>query len=964
MAQSKSKKTTAKGQSKGAEAAKKPPAGKKAAAAGVTAVKAQKANWSVRSVRDAWISYFKSKNHEHVASASLIPAGDPTLLFTTAGMVQFKPYFAGTQTPAFGRAATIQKCLRTTDLESVGRTERHCTFFEMLGNFSFGDYFKTEAIHFAWEFSVDVLKLNPEKIYITVYQDDDDAVKLWNKEIGVPLNRITRLGKEHNWWGPAGSSGACGPCSELYLDRGVERCTCEDKSSCAPGSSCDRFMEYWNLVFNEFNQDVSGKLHPLPKKGIDTGAGLERLSALLGGLDSVYDTDEMAAIIRLIEAMTGEFGVKGRISYEKKSAPPFRVMTDHIRAASFAVADGVLPDNTGRGYVVRRILRRGLLFARELGLTRPVLNTLVPSIVEIYGSYYPELVSRQKDIERIILQEEERFLKTLETGLKKWSEFLAEHREAGKKVFGGFEIFMLYDTYGFPHEMTCELAEKEGLSVDLDGYHQHMEKQRAQSASFWKEIDLPDMTGLGESVFTGYDHAGESSTVASIVAEGKIVTSLSRGEKGMFILNTTPFYPEGGGQIGDTGQIRSSSGAVFQVQDTRKKDGYILHMGEVLEGAFKKGESVHAEIDPERRQNVTFHHSATHLLNRALREVLGNHILQTGSLVAGDYLRFDFSHSEKIPEDRLRLIEARVNDAIRASADVSARILPIEEARKTGAMATFGEKYGEEVRVITMGDNGRYSIEFCGGCHVKNTGDIKYFHILKESSPGAGNRRIEALAGESVPAFFEHEFQTISVQIQEFNEKLLQAAGDNPELKKLIIADAIPGLEEIRSLLSRDTGALSDRLARLQALLKEREKEFFRIQKQKSADSGKELLSLVDETIAGAQKAGSVSFVIKKFESQEMDNLRKFGDALKEKHRSIALLFGNVTDKGPALIFMANKGATDAGVNCGSLISKAAEVIGGRGGGRPDMAQAGGKTAEKLDEALKTAGELLAASLK
>ncbi len=917
----------------------------------------QPRSWTVAAIRDAWIEYFTEKKHTHVPSASLVPAADPTLLFTTAGMVQFKPFFAGTEEPPYRRAATIQKCLRTTDLESVGKTERHCTFFEMLGNFSFADYFKKEAIEFAWDFSINRLLLNPEKIHVTVYQDDDEAVRIWKETADIPDNRITKLGKEHNWWGPAGNSGACGPCTELYLDRGVERCTCADKSTCAPGSECDRFMEYWNLVFNEFNQDVSGQLNPLPGKGIDTGAGLERMAALLNGLDSVYDTDEMKNIILRIEELTQEIGDKGRISYAS-NAPPFRVMTDHSRAATFAITDGIIPDNTGRGYVVRRILRRGLLFAKELGFNTPVLHRLVPLICDIYGKYYPEILKKKSEIEKRILREEERFLRTLETGLKKWNEYLDEHRSAGKKIFGGYEIFKLYDTFGFPPEMTVELAMKAGLRTDMASYDEHMEKQRRSSAAAWKDIDLPAQASSWEvSQFTGYTHHVDHSEIAGIIMEDSASNSAAAGDKCAIVLRQTPFYPEGGGQVGDTGRIHSASGAIFQVRDTRKKDQLILHFGEALEGGFSTGDRITAEVDSDRRENLTFHHSATHLLNGALRETLGDHIQQTGSLVAPDYLRFDFSHSEKIENEILKKVEIKVNRAIRAAAAVKAELMPVQKARKTGAVATFGEKYGEEVRVVSMGESGQFSIEFCGGCHVKNTGEIKYFHILKESSPGAGNRRIEALAGGSVVAYFEEELQKMSAQIQAFNEKVLSQFQGSGQNKDLMIQEKLPDPEKILELLGSEGGstALGDLLTLFKNIIKEKDKEINRLQKQETNSGVLELLGEVEQALESAVKIGETTIVRRVFVNQEMESLRIFGDALKEKRRNVAVFLANKSPKGPTLLFMANRDAVDAGIHCGEFIRKAAAILGGGGGGRPDMAQAGGKISENVNEALDVA---------
>lgn len=922
--------------------------------------------WTLAALRKAWIEFFAEKQHMQLPSAGLIPAGDPTLLFTTAGMVQFKAYFAGTETPPSKRVATIQKCLRTTDLGNVGRTDRHLTFFEMLGNFSFGDYFKREAILWAWEFSTQKLGIDPERIYVSVYLDDDEAEAIWHKEVGVPLERIKRLGKADNWWGPAGDSGACGPCSELYLDRGpqiCETCNCSDKSACGLGGEGDRFMEYWNLVFNQFHQDTSGKLHPLPQTGIDTGSGLERVAALLNNLDSVFDTDEMRRIIARIEDLTAELRAdKTRVVYAPANKEPFRVLTDHARAAAFAIGDGIYPGATGRGYVIRRIIRRAAMFARELGVFEPILYRLVDTIAEIYGPFYPALADKRADIAKRLRLEEERFLHTLEQGLGRLDELLAEHARSSAKTFRGEDAFLLYDTFGFPIEMTIELAAKVGLEVDMARFEACMEEQRkkAAAASKWKDLTLPADLPLKSdraTQFAGYDSPTGQANVLALIRDGKSVGALTAGESGFVILDRTPFYAEGGGQQGDAGQLTGSAGAVFEVGDTQKSGGFFLHIGELKSGALKVGDEVSAHIDEERRQGLTRHHSATHLLNNALRATLGDHVLQTGSLVAPDYLRFDFSHPEKVDAAALARVEAQVNSAIQTAAAVSAEVLPIEAARKKGAVATFGEKYGAEVRVVSMGDGGGLSIEFCGGCHVRNTGDIGFFHITRETSPGAGNRRIEALAGDRVLEYFQESLNDLHAKVGAHNERVQRAldGAPVPDGEALYLKNDLPDLAAAALKRASDVLHLHENMESMRARLQNAEKRLHKLEKERQSRKAGAIFDRADELLAAAESAGEIRVVAGVFADQDADSLRKLGDRLKEKGRGVAALLGATTARGPLLLYMADKKAVEQGLDAAALVRATAGLIGGGGGGRPDMAQAGGKSADRLDEAVAEA---------
>lgn len=918
--------------------------------------------WTPERLRNEWIQFFTGKKHSHLPSASLLPAGDPTLLFTSAGMVPFKSYFDGSRKPPAGRVVTIQKCLRTTDLESVGKTARHCTFFEMLGNFSFADYFKTEAIEWAYEFSVKNLKLDPDKIHVTVYEDDDEAIRIWNEKAGVPLEKITRLGKEHNWWGPAGNSGPCGPCSELYLDRGPEICHsdtgCKNPDHCKPGDDCDRFMEYWNLVFNQYNQDENGKLTDLPGTGIDTGAGLERIVAVLNGDDSVYETSELLKIQNkareLVKEITGKDPVE---SYAATAA--FRVLTDHARSTVFAMADGILPDNTGRGYVIRRIIRRACLFAQDLGVKEPVLYRMVNTVREIYGSIYTEIEESAQSIEDKIHEEEKRFLVTLDTGLKKFDEFLAQQKEKKKgklKTFSGKDAFMLYDTYGFPLEMTIELAEKHGLTTDQKEFDKEMSKQQeaARKAREKREIKISGeiLKETGETAFLGYNKLRSKSTVIAVVKNGKSVQSADEGEA-LVITKETPFYPEGGGQLGDSGFIETEN-AVFEVHDTQKKGDTIIHAGTLKFGSLSKGDSVSLNVDEARRQSLTFHHSATHLLNKSLRDELGDHILQTGSLVAPDYLRFDFSHGNKIPHDQLIKIEQNVNRAIAAKAEVTTKVMPIEEAKKSGAVATFGEKYGEEVRVVSMGD-GEYSIEFCGGCHVQNTGDIRLFHIIKESSPGAGNRRIEAIAGQRVADHFADRFAALEKSYQSLKSQIAEKKQKGSE--KILPELHIPDAEETGKKLSNPVNGLPE-LEKLHhdisEKLKSAEKEWNKLIKRSEAASF-DAEALAEKALASKQKTGNITTVRLFAGEANAAQLRELSDRIKEQLRDCLVLLGAVTEKGPMLVYSCTNSAVDAGIHCGKLVSATAPEIDGKGGGKPQMAQAGGSNPDGIEKALEKA---------
>jgi len=903
--------------------------------------------YSVKEIRKAFLDFFKSKGHTIVPSSSLVPVGDPTLLFTTAGMVQFKPYFTGAVALPFTRASSSQKCLRTTDLENVGKTERHCTFFEMLGNFSFGDYFKKEAIDYSYEFSTKVLGFPHEKIWITVYLDDDEAIELWKRK-GISPEKIVRLGKKDNFWGPAGDSGACGPCSELYLDRGEEKAgpECKNNPDCKPGCDCDRFLEFWNIVFNQFDQDTSGVLHPLKQTGIDTGSGLERVALLIQNVDSVYDTDELKRIISFIENETG-------VKYKETNAPSFRVLTDHSRAVSFAISDGIYPDKAGRGYVIRRLIRRAVLFGKRIGIREPFIYKIIPEIISIYSEEYPELKNKKEEIERLVSLEETLFWNTLELGLEHLEQILKKYREKGERIFSGADSFRLYGTYGFPPEMTREIVLEHGLEFDEKGFQDELEKDRNASRETWKGKKGGLLSGIEEkiqpTVFTGYTDEKAESTVALIFIDGKRSKKITAGEKGALVTLSTPFYAESGGQLGDIGYIRRGS-SIFQVSDTQKENDIFIHIGTVLSGEFEERNNATLEIDKDRRKNLSRHHSGTHLLNGALRKILGTHVLQKASLVSPDYLRFDFSHPKSLDENEITKIEETVNNSIKNSIQVDTKVMPIEEAKKTNAVAAFDEKYGEKVRVVGMGDD---STEFCGGVHVHNTSEIQYFSITKESSPGAGNRRIEAICGNFVIEYFQKTFQELAAKIQNYNLEAKDVFGDDqsyfikvhvPAPEEIVKKFTESGSKAVLEMRKIKKEAEAELEAKRSALLKERKKKSVS-EFEKKSDSSPDLLQ-------NSKKIANLRVVSKTYENEDMEFLKILGDKLKEKEKNILVLFANETLDGVIFLFMANRSISDLGIHCGELMKKACVFVGGKGGGKPDMAQGGGKDKSRTGFAL------------
>ena len=849
-------------------------------------------------IRSAFLEYFKKHDHEIVPSSSLIPANDPTLLFTNAGMVQFKDVFLGKESRPYTRAASSQRCVRAggkhNDLENVGYTARHHTFFEMLGNFSFGDYFKQEAIHYAWEFLTKDLGLPPEKLWVTVYEEDDEAADIWLKEVGVDPKRFGRIGAKDNFWS-MGDTGPCGPCSEIFYDHGPDVAGGPPGSADADG---DRYIEIWNLVFMQFDRTADGQLHPLPKPSVDTGMGLERLAAVLQGVHNNYDIDLFKNLIKPAAELAG-------ISDLQNTS--LRVIADHIRACAFLITDGVVPSNEGRGYVLRRIIRRAIRHGNKLGLREPFFYKLVKPLCNEMGEAFPELLKAKTEVERLLKQEEERFAKTIEHGLAILNEAI---KQLSGKIIPGTTAFKLYDTYGFPVDLTADIAREQGLSVDMEGFEKAMDEQRKRGQE-GSQFDVDYHAGLelqGHTEFTGYEKTQDKAKVLSLYRDGVAVDELKEGDKGLVVLDRTPFYAESGGQVGDTGYIESAA-AQFEVHDTQKQQDVFTHIGVISQGVLKVGDTVTASIDSRLRQNIADNHSATHLLHAALRKVLGEHVTQKGSLVQAGRLRFDFSHFEPVTVSQLSEIESLVNEKIRANLAVDTRLMKQDEAIAAGAMALFGEKYGDTVRVLSMGD---FSVELCGGTHVNRTGDIGVFKIISETGTAAGVRRIEAVAGAAALQWIndnDHRLQRIA--------SLVKAGRDDVESK-------------VNQLLRRN---------------KELEKELEKLQGQLASSRGGDLASQ-------AQDIEGIKVLAARLDGVDPKSLRDTMDQLKNKLGSAAVVLATVQGDKVSLVAGVTKDQTDR-VKAGNLVNVVAEQVGGKGGGRPDMAMAGGNNPAALDAALR-----------
>ncbi|WP_074201599.1 alanine--tRNA ligase [Sulfurivirga caldicuralii] len=853
---------------------------------------------STAQLRKAFIDYFVENGHKAVHSSPVVPANDPTLLFTNAGMVQFKDVFLGLEQRPYTRACSVQRCIRAggkhNDLENVGYTARHHTFFEMLGNFSFGDYFKREAIRYAWEFLTQRLGIPEEKLWVTVFHEDDEAADIWLNEIGVSPQRFSRCGEKDNFWS-MGDTGPCGPCSEIFYDHGPE---VPGGPPGSPEEDGDRYIEIWNLVFMQFNRDADGTLTPLPKPSVDTGMGLERLAAVMQGVHSNYDIDLFQALIDAAQQVTGA---------QDRNSSSLKVIADHIRSTSFIITDGVLPSNEGRGYVLRRIIRRAIRHGYKLGQKQPFFHMLVQPLVEQMGDAYPELKAAAPQVEKVLRQEEERFAETLENGMKLLEAAMAE---LSGDTIAGDVVFKLYDTYGFPVDLTADVARERGLKIDEAGFEAEMRKQRerARKAGSFK-VDMSKKIDFeGETEFVGYQQDAADATVLALYRDDERVPELKEGEEGMVILDRTPFYAESGGQVGDTGSLTEGMNS-FHVADTQKQGKLWLHVGRVTAGSLREGQSVHAQVDVARRRAAERNHSATHLLHAALRNHLGEHVAQKGSLVTPERLRFDFSHFEPIAPETLRAIEREVNEKIMENVPVVTEEMSLDAAREKGAMALFGEKYGDVVRVVDMGD---YSIELCGGTHVCRTGDIGPFRIVSEGGVAAGVRRVEAITGTGAWDW-----------IYSREDALNRAA---------------------ETLKAKRPEQLPERAEQIAQQLKQLEKQVEQLQAKMAAAQGSELVSQ-------AQQVGDVQVLAARVDGADGKVLRELMDQLKQKLDNAVIVLGGAKDSKVALVAGVSKPLTKR-FKAGELVNFVAQQVGGKGGGRPDMAQAGGSQPENLDAAL------------
>jgi len=872
-------------------------------------------------IRESFLKFFESKGHTRVASSSLIPKDDPTLLFTNAGMVQFKNAFLGLENRGYTKAVTCQKCARAggkhNDLENVGVTARHHTFFEMLGNFSFGDYFKEEAIAWAWEYLIDVVKLPKEKLWITIFENDDEAFKIWHEKMKVPADRIIRMGEKSNFW-MMGETGPCGPCSEILYDQG-EGTGC-GRPECDIYCDCDRHLEIWNNVFTQFDRDESGKLTPLPKPNIDTGMGLERLTAVIQGVKSNYDTDLFTPIIRFVEKFSGK-------TYGKNAENDIsiRVIADHSRAVTFLIGDGIMPSNEGRGYVLRRILRRAARHGKMLGIDKPFLNEAAMVVIDMMKSVYPDLADKAPYITKVILNEEQRFMETLDAGLRILQEETAALKKEGKTVLPGEIIFKLYDTYGFPTDLTADIVKKDQITLDTEGFEEEMERQRERARGAWKgsgeeavaECYLKVSSSGVVSEFCGYEtDKKDEAKITAIFVDGKPADVAKEGQKAEIVVDDTPFYGESGGQTGDTGYLEGQ-GFSFTVEDTKKPiDKFIVHKGVVRSGEIKVGAKAKMVVDLERRKAIAANHSGTHLLQAALKAVLGNHIKQSGSLVNAERLRFDFTHFSKITDEEMQRVETIANDMIRKNISVQTEVCALEDALKTGATAVFDEKYGETVRIVKMGE---MSMELCGGTHVARTGDIGVLKILHESAIAAGVRRIEAVTGREAVA-----------HIQKTEEELKRTAG----------------------LFKAGQLEVYDRADKLLKTVRDLEKEIEALKGKLAAKDSGDLMSQVKEIAGVRVLAAEVAIT-------DAKTLRDFGDKLRDKLASGVILLGSKADDKALLLCMVTKDLANK-FHAGNIVKELAPIVGGKGGGRPDMAQAGGTQPENLSKIFTELEKLLA----
>jgi alanyl-tRNA synthetase len=871
-------------------------------------------------IREGFIKFFEGKGHTRVTSSSLIPKDDPTLLFTNAGMVQFKNAFLGLENRGYTRAVSCQKCARAggkhNDLENVGVTARHHTFFEMLGNFSFGDYFKEDAIAWAWEYLIDVVKLPKDKLWVTIFEDDDEAFKIWHDKMKVPADRIVRMGEKSNFW-MMGETGPCGPCSEILYDQG--KGTGCGRPECDVYCDCDRHLEIWNNVFTQFDRDETGKLTPLAKPSIDTGMGLERLAAVVQGVTSNYDTDLFSPLIRFVEKISGKTYGKNA-----ESDVSVRVIADHSRAVTFLIGDGIMPSNEGRGYVLRRILRRAARHGKMLAIDKPFLNEAARVVIDMMKDTYPDLADKASYITKVILNEEQRFMETLDAGLRILQEETTALKNEGKSVLPGAVIFKLYDTFGFPVDLTADIVKKDKITLDTEGFEAEMERQRQRARGAWKgsgeeavaECYLKASSSGVISAFCGYDAMDkDEAKVTAIFVDGKPADAASAGQKAEIVLDSTPFYGESGGQMGDTGYLEGA-GFNFLVEDTKKPvENFIVHKGVIRTGEIKIGAKARLVVDLERRRAIAANHSGTHLLQAALKAVLGDHIKQSGSQVTAERLRFDFSHFSKISDEELTRVETIVNDMIRKNLPVQTDVCSLEDALKTGATAVFDEKYGATVRIVKMGE---MSSELCGGTHVERTGEIGLLKIVHESAIAAGVRRLEAVTGRDA-----------LIHVQKAENELKRTAG----------------------LFKAGHFEVYDRADKLLKQTRELEREIEALKSKLAAKDSGDLMSRVKEI-------GGVKVLAVEVSIADAKTLRDLGDKLRDKLGSGVILLGGKADDKAMLLCMVTKDLADR-FHAGNIIKEIAPIVGGKGGGRPDMAQAGGTQPENLAKAIAALENLL-----
>ena len=877
--------------------------------------------YGLNELREMFLTFFESKGHLRLPSFPLVPENDPSLLLINAGMAPMKPWFKGEEEPPRRRVCTCQKCIRTGDIENIGHTARHGTYFEMLGNFSFGDYFKHEAIAWTWEFLTDPkwVGLEKDRLYPSVYQEDDEAFNIWRDEVGIPEDRIYRMGKEDNFW--EHGSGPCGPCSEVYYDRGEEfGCGSPD---CKPGCDCDRYMEVWNNVFTQFDNDGEGHYTELAQKNIDTGMGLERLAVICQNVNSLFDVDTVMNITNKVSELTG-----AHYGDSQASDVSLRIITDHIRSATFMICDGVLPSNEGRGYVLRRLLRRAARHGKLLGVNELFLYQILDTVIHENEGEYKDLRQKQDYITRVVRTEEENFAKTIDGGMKIFADLLAEHKAKGETQFSGKDAFKLYDTYGFPVDLTEEMVQDEGMTLDRVAFDEEMEAQRVRARKAREALGDLGWSGvefgkeIPSTVFDGYDKTEiTGAKVVAIVAEDQLVDEIVSGMEAIVVLDTTPFYAEMGGQVADHGTI-TAEGMTYNVTDVQKnKGGKFMHYGKLTQGSLKVGDTVTATIDVDRRKAIMRAHTATHLLDKVLRTVLGDHVHQAGSLVEPDRLRFDFTHFSALTAEELAKVSALVNEAVLEGYDVVTEELPIEEAKKKGAIALFGEKYGEVVRVVDMGEG--YSVEFCGGTHLSNTAKVGVFHISNEFSVASGVRRIEATTGK------------LSLDVMNQNQKMLFEAA--------AVLKAKPG--ELRE--------------KAKAMMTEAKKLHQEIEKFKAEASVGE----ARQFLMSAKTVGELKVLTASRENVDAATLRQMGDFLKDKEPNVVAVLASTSDEKISFLAVCGKNAIAKGIKAGDLVKNVCTICGGKGGGKPDSAMGGGKDMLKLDDALASVDDYVAVKL-